>query len=104
MKKLMTLALALLVAVLTAGVAQAKEQKDKPLPPGLQKKVERGQSLPPGWQKKLAVGEPLEKDVMDQGEVIGSDKKNGTVTVKVEDKVIKVMEDTRTILDIIEGK
>ena len=34
-----------------------KSEKQKDIPPGLQKKVNNGGTLPPGWQKKIEKGE-----------------------------------------------
>ena len=100
MKKMaiLTLTLALLFGV--NAPSQAKNDKDKSLPPGLQKKVDRGQSLPPGWQKKLAVGEILDADVYRHGRVISRDHK-GHVTMGIENKMIKVIENTREIVEIL---
>ncbi len=96
MKRLVVMLLAL---VLTASPAMAKKQKS--LPPGLQKKVERGGELPPGWQQKLAKGEVLDRRVFDQGTVVRREKDKGLVTIKVEGKLIKVIENTMEIIDIL---
>ena len=36
-----------------------KSEKQKNIPPGLQKKVDNGGTLPPGWQKKIEKGEVI---------------------------------------------
>ena len=63
MKNLLFLILASL-ALVSVNV-QAKPDKNKGLPPGLQKKAAKGKTLPPGWQKKLAVGYRMDKAVYD---------------------------------------
>lgn len=85
------------------GVVHAKQDKHQSLPPGLQKKVDRGGSLPPGWQKKLAVGETLDRNVYDSGHVVYQDKKDGLLTIKVEGKLIKLIENTHEIVDILDS-
>ena len=86
-----------------------KGKKPKELPPGLQKKVARGGDLPPGWQKKVAKGEVLDPDVYRHATPLpgGLIKKlppapDGTVLIKVEGKVIRLYEATRTILDVFD--
>jgi len=79
----------------------------KNLPPGLQKNLERGKPLPPGWQKKLAAGQ-----VVDAGWlglmtpvpydfVPGIRAVPGTRLYHHDDRVIRVNEETRVILDVI---
>lgn len=85
------------------GLAYAKNDKEKKLPPGLQKKVESGKSLPPGWQKKLAVGETLGEEVYEQGKIVTSNSDKGLITISVEGKLIKVIENTREIVEILDG-
>jgi NADH dehydrogenase FAD-containing subunit len=92
-----------LVMVLSlGGLAHAKNDKGKSLPPGLQMNQQRGKSLPPGWEKKLAVGDKLDKDVYDQGKVVLVDDKKGLITISVEGKLIKLMQDTKEIVDILD--
>lgn len=95
-KTLMITGIALALSLNTA--VMAKQNKDE-LPPGLQKKQARGHELPPGWQKKLAVGEVMDRDVYDHGRVVHRD--GGLVTVSVEGKVVKVIENTREIVEIL---
>ncbi len=76
------------------------KHKQKRLPPGLQKKVERGQALPPGWQKKVARGQVLDVRVYRQGRVIIPIDKYGAVSILVDDRVIRVIQATRVILDV----
>lgn len=96
----------LLVLILTslalASVnVQAKPDKSKGLPPGLQKKVARGKALPPGWQKKLAVGQRMDKAVYDHGEVVVPVDKKGILTVRVEGKLVRLMSATHEIVEIL---
>ncbi len=89
-----------------------QDGKHKPLPPGLQKKVARGGELPPGWQKKLARGEVLPAEVYGAGQPISAadgqrwqlpaDPK-GTVTIDVDGEVVRVVQNTREIIDILRG-
>ena len=81
--------------------AQARPDKAKGLPPGLQKKVDRGQALPPGWQKKLAVGRVMDKAVYDYGQVVVPVDKNGLLTLRVEGKLVRLMSATREIVEIL---
>ncbi|ROU00916.1 hypothetical protein EB809_05570 [Marinobacter sp. R17] len=69
------------------------------LPPGLQKKVDRGESLPPGWQKKLHRGDHLPDDYYRYGDVHHVDDRYDRV--RIEDKVYRVIRDTREIVDIL---
>jgi hypothetical protein len=89
-----------LVAALCSTSSYATN-KDKSLPPGLQKKVDSGESLPPGWQKKLHKGEILDYRVYRQGSVVVPVNHEGIITIKVEGKVIRLMEATREIVDIL---
>ena len=77
------------------------------LPPGLQKKLDRGGELPPGWQKKLSAGQVMEKAVYEQAEPLPRNvfmtlppQPRETEIVTIEDKVVRVMKDTRRILDV----
>lgn len=83
-------------------LSYAKNDKEKGLPPGLQKKVDKGQSLPPGWQKKLVVGDVLEPEIYDHGVVVATDNK-GLVTVNIEGKLVRLVKDTREIVEILNG-
>lgn len=83
--------------------------KQKPLPPGLKKKVERGGELPPGWQKKMARGEVLPEDVYRYGQRLPGDVRrrlprqpDGTDIIYIDGKVARVIEATRTIVDVLD--
>ncbi|WP_207063574.1 hypothetical protein [Motiliproteus sp. SC1-56] len=93
-------ALAVVLALALSSTAMAKDAHEKRLPPGLQKKEQRGQALPPGWQKKLSRGDVLDEDIYRESTVIKDDK--GLVTIRVEGKLIKVIENTREIVEILD--
>lgn len=83
--------------------------KQKALPPGLAKKAARGGELPPGWQKKLARGEVLPQEVYNAGKPVSPDlkkrlppEKKGEVTMQVEDKIVRVVEKTRKITEVLD--
>ena len=100
MKKLIASAL-IAGLCLNVGLIQAHSDKEKPLPPGLQKKLERGGELPPGWQKKLVVGEYLDDEVYRSGRVIDRVGGLGERTIEIEGRVVRVIEATREIIDIL---
>lgn len=90
-----------IIAGFIAAPSYAKNDKTKPLPPGLQKKVSQGKPLPPGWQKKLAKGEILDLDIYQRGVVVVPLDPRGLITIRVEGKLIKVIKKTREIVDIL---
>jgi hypothetical protein len=77
-------------------------EKRKALPPGLAKK----NKLPPGWQKKLARGERISDDVWAHRVELPRDIKlpdeKGVIRVRIDDRVVKVAERTREVLDVFE--
>jgi hypothetical protein len=86
-----------------------KNKKQKSLPPGLEKKIQSGKELPPGWQKKIVKGEVLDKDVYHNAVIVTREERYrlppspvGTKLLKIENKIIRVMDATRTILDVFE--
>ena len=87
-----------LLALILSPMAMAKKDQ---LPPGLQKKAAKGQQLPPGWQKKLKQGAVLDKVVFDAGIVVKMPTPTGSVTIKVEDRLLRLDPSTRKILDIL---
>ena len=80
---------------------QARPDKSKGLPPGLQKKAARGEALPPGWQKKLAVGQRMDRAVYDHGQIVVPVDKKGILTLRVEGKLVRLMSATREIVEIL---
>lgn len=82
---------------------------NRDLPPGLAKKVARGKGLPPGWQKKMAVGQVCPPDIFKVCQPLPKDlviklppSPVGTITVAVEGKIVRLLEKTKEILDIID--
>lgn len=78
--------------------------KQKKLPYGLQKKINNGGTLPPGWQKKLKRGEVINQSILDSGIIL--DNRNypdirNTKVYKVQDRIFRVAQDTKEILDIL---
>jgi hypothetical protein len=59
-------------------------------------------SLPPGWQKKLVKGEVLEEPIYKKSEVVIPVDSEGLLTVRVEGKLIRLIEATREIVDIVD--
>ena len=91
------------------GNASGKKSKKK-LPPGLQKKVDRGGELPPGWKKKLEVGTVLEPQVDEVAKTLPEeilarlpDIPEGTEILEVGGEIVRVIESTREIVDILSG-
>jgi hypothetical protein len=85
-----------------------KPKKKKSLPPGLRKKLERGGELPPGWQKKVARGEVLDADLYRQSRSLPddlldrlTDLPDGTEVRLLDDRAVRVIDDTRLILDVL---
>ncbi|MCW8962261.1 MAG: hypothetical protein OQL16_00600 [Gammaproteobacteria bacterium] len=88
-----------------------KSKKQKSLPPGLQKKVARGGQLPPGWQKKVARGEVLDAELYEVSEDLPKgilrqlpESPEGTSIRKIEDRVVRILDATGVILDVLTGK
>ena len=87
-----------------------KGKKQKSLPPGLQKKVARGGQLPPGWQKKVSRGEVLDADLYEISEDLPPgilrqiEDLEGTSVRRVEDRVVRILDTTGEILDVLTGK
>ncbi len=85
--------------------------KKKALPPGLKKKLARGGDLPPGWQKKIIRGEVLGAEVYKYAVHVpyGLIKRlppqpKGTALLKVEGKIVRLLEASGTILDVFDIK
>jgi hypothetical protein len=92
-------------------VQRKKPSPGKALPPGLAKKVARGDKLPPGWQKKIARGEVLPAAVYGQAQPLPDvvirklpPPPAGTILVTLDGKVIRLLEATHTIVDVVELK
>ena len=92
-------------------VQSKKPGPDKTLPPGLTKKVARSEKLPTGWQKKIARGEVLPPTVYAQAQPLPEviirklpPPPAGTILVTLDGKVVRLVEGTRTIVDVFELK
>jgi len=97
--------IAVLLSICSSPVFAAKEKeknKNRQLPQGLQMKLERGGSLPPGWQKKLVRGGILEQPIFNYSETVIPVDPEGLLTVRVEGKLIKLIEATREIVEIVD--
>jgi len=99
----------LLLAVPAQAKNKHKSDRRGDLPPGLLKKVERGKDLPPGWRKKLRQGERLDASIYihlqaPPREVIGllPPPPPGVSFHRLEDKIIKIDDLNRRILEVLE--
>lgn len=99
--KLMKIAGIVIAASLISYTAQAKNDKEKSLPPGLQKKIAKGDPLPPGWQKKLHRGDVLSRDIYDRGRVVVPVDDKGIISVQIDGTIFRLYRDTREIIDIL---
>ena len=85
-------------------------KKQKPLPPGLQKKLARGGTLPPGWQKKVERGQVLDRDLyaisstLPPGVAKQLERHEGTSVRQIENRVVRIIDATSEILDVIKGQ
>jgi hypothetical protein len=75
------------------------------------KKAARDAKLPPGWQKKIARDEILPETVYRQAQPLPEvvirklpPPPAGTILVILDDKVLRLLEATRTIVDVFELK
>ena len=100
MKKSIILIIITALAFIAAPAFSKQDKAAKALPPGLQKKAENG-NLPPGWKKKMAVGGTMDEGIVDQGVIIDSADGSGVVTIKVEDKIVRLIKATREIVEIV---
>lgn len=91
----------LVVLGFLAPLAQAADDKPKPLPPGLEQKIERGGELPPGWQKKLIVGERLDPEIFHFARVLEPVDRDGIITVQIEDERLRLIQSTLEIVSIL---
>lgn len=97
-----------------ADIRAAQSKKSAPgkaLPPGLAKKVARGEKLPPGWQKKIVRGEVIPQTVYAQAQPLPAvvirtlpPPPAGTILVTLDGKLVRLLEATRTIVDVFELK
>lgn len=88
-----------------------KPASGKALPPGVSKKLARGAALPPGWQKKIVRGEVLPPVVYAQAQLLPGvvvrklpPPPAGTLLVTIDSKLVRLLEATHAILDVLELK
>ncbi|GGG51294.1 hypothetical protein GCM10011403_05570 [Pseudohongiella nitratireducens] len=102
MRKRFTVGVVFLCTAFVSSFSQAQPgQNPNSLPPGLQKKVEEGKPLPPGWERKLEIGGYLDRDIYRRADVLYRDREEGRVTVRIEGKVIRLIENSLEIVDIL---
>ena len=97
----------LITALLNSSPLMAKGNNGKGkghggMPPGLQKKFNNGQGLPPGWQKKLARGSILDLQVFKLGKIIVPLDPLGILTIKVDNRILRIDKKTRKIIKILQ--
>lgn len=83
------------------GKEKKESKKKKDLPPGLQKKVANGGSLPPGWQKKVEAGQVFDSELRRYAYRSPYTSPKGTSTYILENKVVRVLDATNVILDVL---
>ena len=80
-----------------------KHEKEKEFPKGLEKKLAKDGTLPPGWEKKLSKGQIIDQSILGNGRILNSKDypymKNSQI-YQVENRVFRVAEDTKMILEI----
>jgi hypothetical protein len=81
--------------------SKGHDKKYSALPPGLQKKVAQGGSLPPGWQKKVSNGQVFSPELRSYSTHSPYRSPKGTSDYILQDKVIRVMDSTNVILDVL---
>jgi hypothetical protein len=93
---------------LRAELKEHPKQKRKKLPPGLRKKLARGGELPPGWQNKLARWEVMDETTYRHSTKLPeqilrqlSAGPRGTSIRRVEDRIVRIIDATHTILDVL---
>jgi hypothetical protein len=92
-------------------VQSKKPSADKTRPPGRAKKAARQEKLPPGWQKNITRGAVLPQTVYAQAQPLPEvvirklpPPPAGTLLVLLDSKVLRLLEATRTIVDVFELK
>jgi len=88
-----------------------KSMPNKTLPPGVAKKGAPATKLPPGWQKKITRGAVLPQTVYAQAQPLPEvvirtlpPPPAGTILVTLDGKLVRLVEATRTIVDVFELK
>jgi len=88
--------------------SRQESKRQRPIPPGLAKKMARGGKLPPGWEKKCVPGEIMPVEVYQECHPLPREltlklpvPPIGTVTVAIEGRIVRILEKTREILDVL---
>ena len=107
MNKLIIILILLLISLPVMAKNEDNYNKQKTLPPGLQKKYDRTGEIPPGWQKKVVKGEVLDPSiyaVCKHYPVNPVDYHlkhiNGTSLLRLEDRIIRIINDTKVVLEV----
>ena len=86
------------------GYFRAHPEARSELPPGLAKK----NKIPPGWRKKLGIGERVPDEVWEHRVALPREVNSklpelekGVIRVRIDDKVVRVAEKTREVLDVL---
>ncbi len=82
---------------------KVKNEKQKEIPPGLQKKLEKGERLPAGWEKKLAKGQVADEQMLREGRVLNTNlypNIRNTEIYQVENRIFRIAQNTKMILEI----
>ena len=80
---------------------KVKNEKQKEIPPGLQKKLEKGERLPAGWEKKLAKGQVADEQMLREGRVLNTNlypNIRNTEIYQVENRIFRIAQNTKMIL------
>ncbi|MBU1107347.1 MAG: hypothetical protein KKB51_11810 [Candidatus Riflebacteria bacterium] len=79
------------------------------LPPGLAKRLADGKGLPPGWRNKIIIGEILPTEIYYQTNYLPvyiieylPPQPEGTQLVVADGKIIRLIEATKTIIDVFD--
>ena len=98
-----TISIVIIIKIKIIVIKKIKSEKQKNIPPGLQKKVDNGGTLPPGWQKKIEKGEVVNSTILSNGRIVTSKypKIKNTEVYEVENRVFRIYKDTKEILDIL---
>jgi hypothetical protein len=90
----------IIISLFLTAPAIAKHDKEKRLPPGLQKKLERGGELPSGWQKKLVEGQIIDSDLYRHARILSPADIYGREIIQLDDKTMRIIRATREIVHI----
>ncbi|QJR82068.1 hypothetical protein CA267_015570 [Alteromonas pelagimontana] len=69
---------------------------------GYDRKPAKEGDLPVGWQKNLLKGQFLDYDVYRMGQLVYREPSAGIVSIRIENKVIRLVENTREIVSVLD--